>query len=129
MVEYHARNEDFPDLAEVLEKLISATWKSANKSGYYAGIQRVLNSVLLYHLMRLAADEKATPQVRAVASLKLNDLKDWLSQQLKSAEDEILKAHYFYTISEIRLFQKDPDRVKLTVPLRTPVGAPIGMID
>lgn len=46
----------------------------------------------------LALDEKAAPGVCAVASLKLDELKDWLTQEIKSIKDESQKAHFFHTI-------------------------------
>jgi hypothetical protein len=131
LVEYHSRRKDVPGLAEVLDSLISSTFKSSPKSGYLAEIQRIVNTVLLYHVMSLAADEEVNPQVRALALLKLDELKNWLNQQvyLKPVKDESQKAHYFYALSQIKLFQTDPSQVKLAVPSRPPSGAPIGMYD
>jgi len=127
MVEYHARNKGFPGLAEVLENLLSSTWKTDQRSGYHAQIQRVVNNVLLINMMKLAADESASVHVRAVAFLKLDELKNWLSKKRNSIKDENQKAHYFYAVSQIKLFQDDPNKVKLTAPLSAPRGAPIGM--
>jgi len=129
LVEYHSRRKDVPGLAEVLDSLISSTWKASPKSSYLAEIQRIVNHVLLVNVMILAADEEVNPQVRAVALLKLDELKDWLNQQTKIAKDESQKAHYFYALSQIKLFQTDPSKVKLAVPSRPPSGAPIGMVD
>jgi hypothetical protein len=131
LVEYHSRNEKFPGLTEVVDKLVSSTWKSTEESGYYAEIQRVANIVLLYNLMGLAVDERTAPQVRAIIFLKLNELKNWLSQQvnIKPVKDESQKAHYLYGLSQIDLFLKNPEKVKLAAPLPPPAGAPIGMYD
>jgi hypothetical protein len=81
--------------------------------------------------MRLAIDERAAPQVRAIIFLKLSELKNWLSQQvkIKPVKDESQKAHYFYGLSQIDLFLKNPEKVKLAIPLQPPPGAPIGMYD
>ncbi len=131
LVEYHSRRKDVPGLADVMDSLILSTFKSSPKSGYFAEIQRVVNNVLLYHMMSLAADEEVNPQVRALALLKLDELKNWLFQQAssKSVKDESQKAHYFYAFSQIKLFQTDPSQVKLAAPSRPPQGAPIGMYD
>jgi hypothetical protein len=126
MVEYHSRNKGFPGLAELLDKLLSSTWEADQKPGYHAQIQRVVNNVLLFNLMKLATDEKASVHVRAVACLKLDELKNWLTKKINSIKDENQKAHYFYAVSQIRLFQDDPNKVKLTAPLSPPRGAPIG---
>ncbi len=131
LVEYHSRNKNVPGLTEVVGELVSSTWKSSEKSGYHAEIQRVVNNTLLYNLMRLAIDERAAPQVRAIIFLKLSELKNWLSQQvkIKPVKDESQKAHYFYGLSQIDLFLKNPEKVKLVIPLQPPSGAPIGMYD
>jgi len=131
LVEYHSRRKDVPGLAEVLDSLISSTFKASSKSGYFAEIHRVVNNVLLYHMMGLAADEDANPQVRAVALLKLDKLRNWLYQQVysKPVKDESQKAHYFYALSQIKLFQTDPSKVRFAIPSSPPQGAPIGMYD
>jgi hypothetical protein len=129
MVEYHSRNEGFPGLSEALDKLISFTWKSTHKSGYHTEIQRVVDNVFLYNLMRLGVDEKSTPQVRAIAHLKLDELKNWLNMQISLLKDKNQKAHYFYAVSQINQLQADPDKIKLAIPLIPPQGAPIGMYD
>jgi hypothetical protein len=129
LVDYHSRKKDVPGLADVLDILISSTWKSSSKSSYHAEIQRVVDNALMYSIMRLAVDEGTNPQVRAVAMLKLDELKNWLSVQVKSVKDESQKAHYFYAVSQIKLFQADPSKVKFAVASRPPPGAPIGMFD
>jgi len=131
LVEYHSRRKEVPGLAEVLDRLISSTFKSFPESSYLAEIQRIINTVLLYHMMSLAADEDVNPQVRAVVSFKLDELKNWLNLQVnsKSVKDESQKAHYFYAFSQIKLFQTDPNQVRLAIPSRPPQGAPIGMYD
>ena len=127
LIEFHSRDEDLPGLSEVLDELISHTWKSPPSSARHAAIERVVDNVVLYRLMGLAAFEKTSPQVRAISALKLDELKSWLASQLDSTTDESQKAHFFFAVSEIEAFQKDPSRVKLTVPLSPPPGAPIGM--
>lgn len=125
LVEYHSRNMEVPGLTEVVDKLISCTWKSSHNSSYHAEIQRTVNNLVLYHLMKLATDENAVSQVRSIAYLKLEELKNWLSQQIDSIDDENQKAHYLYAVSQIKLFQENPDQVKLKAPLQPPMGPPI----
>ena len=129
LVDYHSRNDDFPGLAEVLDKLFSETWKAERKSGKQAEIQRVVDYVLLYNVMKLSADKNASPQAKAIALLKLDELGDWLAQQVKSVKKEDQKAHYHYAISQIDLFQRDPKSFEFKLPLAIPPGAPIGMYD
>jgi len=125
LVEHHAREPDTPGLGEVIDGLVSYTWKETYEDGYHAELGRMVDSLVLYNLMALASDEGAADQVRAIAYLKLDELKDWLCEQVSSTECESQRAHYMYGASQIRLFQESPDKVKLTKPLETPQGPPI----
>ena len=126
LVEFHARNADNPGLEEVMDAILAASWKSPRGSGYLAEIGRVVDDVVLYDLMTLAADEHASSQVRAIASLKLDELKRWLSTAQHSAANEEERAHLFFAESQIAYFQKNPKEIHLTPPLEPPDGPPIG---
>ena len=125
LVDYHARDGQNPGLEEVLDRLITATWKS-NHKGYQAEIERTVDAVVLRSTMSLAMDVNATAQVRALASLKLGELKDWLSKRVKQTKDESQRAHYAFGIEQISTYQEDPDQLKLTKPVTPPDGQPIG---
>jgi hypothetical protein len=129
LVDYHARNKSFPGLGEVIDKLVEHTWKSKYDRSDYAEIQRVVDNVALYHLMALAANESAAPQARAIAWLKLDGLKDWLTKEMKKVKDENERAHYSFALSQIRRFQENPRQMPLTGPVQPPAGPPIGMSD
>ncbi len=126
LVEYHARDSKLPGFNYVTDKIISATWKSQHGSGYHAEIQRIVDDVVLHNLMLLAANENAANQVRAIASLKLDELKNWLIKQLDKIKDESQRAHTYFAISQIRRFQEHPDELNLTKPVNPPDGSPIG---
>ncbi len=129
LLEYHARDMSFAGFKEIVDQLISATWKSVETSkqtGYQAEIQRVINYIVLNRLMSLAADETAANQVRAIAFLKLDQLQAWLSEQVGQTEDESQAAQFLYAIQQIKIFQEDPTRVHLTKPIEAPAGSPIG---
>ncbi|MFQ5771909.1 MAG: zinc-dependent metalloprotease, partial [bacterium] len=127
LVEYHARNYKFPGLNEVIDKLLMSTWKAAHGSGYHAEIQRVVDNVILQNLLSLAANEEAATQVRAVTSLKLDELKTWLTEQLNKVKDERQRAHNYFAVLQIGRFQDHPEEMNLTKPVEPPAGQPIGM--
>lgn len=136
MVDYHSRDSEYPGFGDVLDQVIMFTWKSPFKSGKFAEIQRVVNNVLLYHMMGLAADEDNASQVRALAFSRLEELKNWLGRQLATVkEGEFLvkdpdqRAHFLYAAAKIESFQKDPSKITLPEPQSAPPGAPIGMFD
>ena len=127
LVEFHARDPRYPGLVEVVDKVLTATWKAPVAAGYPGEIQHTVNMVVLGDLMSLAAGERAQNQVRAVAELKLEELKNWLATERKLARDENQKAFLFYAAQQIKRFQDDPKKMNLTRPQDPPDGQPIGM--
>jgi len=126
MEEYHARDARNPGFGEVIDSLIWATWKSAPAAGYPGAVQRAVSDVALAHLFLLAMDDNASPEVRALASLKLDELKQWLGTQVPATKDETARAHLFYALQQIKQFEEDPKEVHIARPLVPPQGDPIG---
>jgi hypothetical protein len=127
LVEFHARDPRYPGWDEVLDKIIEATWKVPVGSGYHAEIRRSVNAVVLNDLMTLAANDRASNQVRAIAEYKLSLLRDWLMTQRDFTSDEAQRAFIIYAANQIRRFQDDPKKMNLTRPNDPPDGQPIGM--
>jgi len=127
LVEYHARDAKQPSLESIIDKLINGTIKSPVKNGYEGAVQMTVNYALLMNLTRLGLNSKATPQSRAIALLKVDQLKVWLANQSKVSTDEEWKAHYTYLLSKINKLQDDPDEFKQENFLEPPPGQPIGM--
>lgn len=126
LVEYHARDQRNPGFVQVLDKILSVTWQADNGSGYYAEIRRVVDTVILNHLTKLALNADAATQVRAIASLKLEELKQRLQKNSKS-KDPLQAAHLQFAANQIAQFQANPSEVKLTNTVTPPAGSPIGM--
>jgi hypothetical protein len=127
LIDYHSRDKDYPGLADVLDHMIATTWLSVLKSRPHAELQRLVDNVFLYSLMRLTVDERVSQQTHAIAFLKLAELASILSQKAPLTGDEDQKAHYFYALSEIERFRKNPKSFTFIEPLNPPPGAPIGM--
>ncbi|MFC1562390.1 zinc-dependent metalloprotease, partial [candidate division KSB1 bacterium] len=126
LVDYHSRDNKYPGLGEVIDKVINSTWKSTHISSHHAEIQRLINSVVLNKLIGLAANVNAAPQVRATSSHKLDQLKEWLNQQKDVTNDENQKDLFYHGIKTIEHFQANPENFSIPAPLATPPGAPIG---
>lgn len=94
--------------------------------GHSAEVQRTVDDVVLYNLMVLANTENATTQVRAIAALKISELKGWLSRELKAIKDESQRAHVLFAISQIDRYLQDPQKVVFPRPAEAPPGQPIG---
>jgi hypothetical protein len=127
LIDYHSRDKEYPGLADVLDHMVATTWLSVLKSGKHAELQRVVDNVFLYSLMRLAVDERVSSQAHAIAFLKLAELQSILSQKAPLTGDKDQKAHYFYALSEVERFRKNPKSFTLIEHLNPPPGAPIGM--
>jgi hypothetical protein len=124
LVEYHARDPKLPGLEEVIDRTAAATWKAPHEASAAGEVQRVVDSVLLRHLMALAASEEASAQVRAVASAKLAEWKVWAASA--PAADPAQRTHLRQMAREIDRFEKDPKSLSLPKPAEPPPGQPIG---
>lgn len=122
LVEYHAYNPANPDLREVIEAVIAATWKTgAAPNPYHRAVQQSIQSAVVRKLMDLGGDETASPLVRAEASAGLRRL----SETLKATPGA--DAHRRSSLDDIERFLTRPDAVRpQTRPLATPPGDPIG---
>ena len=124
LVQYHAEDASLPALSEVIGKLLEATWKAPAAPGLGSQVQRAVDSVVLYDLMALAANENAPAQVRAIAFDELAMLRTWLSAQ--TTADDSLRAFYSYGAAQIRKFESNPKEISLPKPVEPPPGQPIG---
>ena len=106
-----------PNLGETIDRLIGATWKVA---GGHSPLQQTIDSVVLYHLMTLAANANASEPVKAVAFSRLKSLRAWLEG--KPLKDPLAEL----AIAQIRKFEQDPKEVNVPKPADPPPGQPIG---
>ncbi len=127
LLEYNARDSRLPSLSEVLEKLLSATWKAPiAPQRYKAEIQRTVNIAVLQGLMRLVQDDDASSQTRAVTLLHLENLRQFMDSKRKTLNDEATQASYLLASTQIAEFMKSPKTVVVPKPLAVPPGQPIG---
>jgi hypothetical protein len=124
--EYHARHAAQPGLAEVLDKLLQRTWQSKPESGYNSQLQLLVNTLTLRNMLALAAAPQAPANVRALTSLKVEELKTWLQKEEKRTKDEARKATLFAALRTISQFEAAPDKFQPAPALPMPDGAPIG---
>lgn len=127
LVQFHARDANNPGLIEVIDRIISATWKAPVATGYAGEIQHVVDMTILTDLMALASAERAPNQVRAIAELKVDELKGWIGRQKTVSADENRRAFLYYAEEQIKRFQDDPKKMNITRPQDPPDGQPIGM--
>lgn len=127
MVQFHALDErNNPPLGDLLDKILTETFRAPLRGEYGGEIQRTVNAVVLNELMALAANERASNEVRAIAELKLDELKTWATSQANGMRDQNQRAFLLYAANQIRRFQDDPKKMNLTKPNDPPDGQPIG---
>lgn len=121
LIQFHSENPANPDLKEVIDTIIAATWKApAATKPQHKAIQQTVQNVVIQKLMGLASDETASPLVRAETSAGLRSLNSML--KTNGAD-----AHRKATQEDIERFLNRPDAVRgPSRPLPTPPGDPIG---
>jgi hypothetical protein len=130
LVELNSRDAGQPSLSEVIDRTMNSTWKSTRLAGYAGEVQRAADHAVLRSLFGLAVETDASPQARAVATLKLAELESWLgSPANKSAPDAAQRAHYGYALQMMRWFREKPEQFKLPKAPEPPPGMPIGSCD
>lgn len=95
LVDFHARDDSYPGLDEVVDRLIQATWGAPMPAdGYRAEIQAATRRVVIDRLMVTAGSGASVPSVRAILNANLHNLRDGLASidsptpyQLAAAED------------------------------------------
>jgi hypothetical protein len=120
LVEFHARDKNYPGLEEVIDAILAATWKADIGAGYSEEVGRVVRDVVLYDLMALAVNPKTSEQVRAIAWIKLDELKKSIRNVSTPHPD------YVYAVHQIEQFQKESEKFVGVVPAEPPDGPPIG---
>ena len=125
MVVQNSRNKLSPHFREVVDALMRSTWRAPISADMeQAIIQRAIQSLVVSRLMDLAANDRAQPQVRSVATESLRSLMTALKRSPATGEPA---AHFRSTVDDIERFLTRPDAPrKQTAPLATPPGDPIG---
>lgn len=124
IVQQSALDPSLPTLDQVLDRVIAATFTTAAAaSPYEAEIARAVQRVVVEHLMTLATTA-SMPQVRAVASYKLQQRARAMNAAAGSAA---AAAHHALLAADIKRFldRPAPPAARMEIP-EAPPGAPIG---
>ncbi len=126
LFEHHSRDARLPSLGSVIDKLMSATIKSAPKQGYEGAVQMATANAMFTNLSKLATSKDAAVQAKAIAQLKISQLQAWLAPKVAATTDEEWKAFYAYLNNTITQMKDDPEKVTPESLLPAPPGMPIG---
>ncbi len=125
LIDQLSRDRRNPGLHITINALFQATWFTDDDDPHLAEIGRMVEKLVLQHLMKLAMNQDASEQVRAVSFYKIKELKDYLSK--KTSAKEMEKAHVMHSLLMIEQFMDDPNEWKNSMPKNMPDGSPIGM--
>jgi hypothetical protein len=125
LIEQNAMDPRLPGFGQVVDRLVAATFGARPNDSYQAAVGRATERVVVDELMQLAA-EAPMPQVRAIATLKLEELRSRSEREMRRGT-EADRAHAMLVASDIRRFQeREYDPAKRIAPPQIPPGSPIG---
>ncbi|HEY0969694.1 MAG TPA: zinc-dependent metalloprotease [Gemmatimonadales bacterium] len=112
-------------LGETIDALVDATWGAqAPRDAKRAALQRVTQRTVSEALLRLAASDAAAPEVRALAALRLDELRADAERRARSGSD-MVRAHWRSLARDIERWQED-GTLPVVEPLVAPPGDPFG---
>lgn len=126
IIEQHAMNPAHMSLSDFLDQILESTRVDKNEDGYGQELGRMVEKLVVQHLLQLAGDDGIMQQVSAVALLKVNQLEKRLNQMEGFEQDPLQAAHYAYLIQQISNFKREPGEYKVPVIPEMPDGSPIG---
>ncbi|GAB3994098.1 zinc-dependent metalloprotease [Spirosoma daeguense] len=110
-------------LEAMLDQLLAATWYKAEPAdSYQAEVKRLTDKLFLQKLIDLSGNQDVTSQGRAMALLKINQLKTKLTA---SANKPNVAAHNLFALDQIRRAGDNLAEVRPTNAQAPPDGMPI----
>jgi hypothetical protein len=113
----------------VLDKIIIHAFRSGNTSGHAGNIQMNIATAALMNLASLSVHDAASAPVKAIAMMRLEQLKGWLTRPQNFPADESVRAFHLWCASVIDRLKENPDEFKSEPALPAPPGQPIGSDD
>jgi hypothetical protein len=126
LTQQHALQPGLPSLDAVIDQLVRATFGGTTTDAYHAEIARSVQRVVADRLMLLVADG-GTAQVRAIASLKLEELRTRMAASAAALTVGERAHRQLLARDIVRFFEGNYDPTRLVTETReAPPGAPIG---
>jgi Met-zincin/Domain of unknown function (DUF5117) len=121
MVEYQVQNNGL-GLNEMIDSLITATWKAPRLKGMEGLIQLQTEQVLLTYLLAADIDDNNSFITKAVIKKALLHLKSFIEAKQKTSSDVLYSGHLLLAIERMEA----PEKAKPTIHAAIPPGSPIG---
>ncbi|RMG79907.1 MAG: DUF5117 domain-containing protein [Bacteroidetes bacterium] len=110
---------------KLIGMLFEATSGQTPTSPMNAELSRMVEKLLVQHLIQLAGNPKINQQVAAIALESLQEAAQKFARQANT-NDPQMRAHYKKMVQDIELFKKDPAQFKMPATPKMPAGSPIG---
>ncbi len=122
LVDHNARNDDYPSLEDVVDRVMGATWnEDFSRDSYLREVLRTTQRVVLDMILAEASDGDNTAQVRAILTWKVRELQQALSTREATP-------HRQMALDDITRWLNRPEGI--TEPSEVPsppAGSPIGV--
>lgn len=128
LVEFATRGDgQHLTLAATIDRLSAVTWEApAPTSAKLAALQRVTQRAVIEKLLTLAADADAATEVRAMAELKIADMRTRARAKQASARTDEARAHWLSIVNDCTRWIEKRELPKLSPSLIAPPGDPFG---
>jgi hypothetical protein len=135
LVQFASRGGSAPiTLGGVIDSLVKATWRAdapsaanGNSAAKLAALQRVAQRAVADRLLLLAADDQASPEVRAMAELEISELRPLAQTRTRAGASAADRAHWMAIASDFTRWLERRELPKPTPSLVAPPGDPFGM--
>ncbi|MEO7085366.1 MAG: zinc-dependent metalloprotease [Gemmatimonadaceae bacterium] len=114
-------------LSATIDSLVGATWGASASSPKLAALLRVTQRSVADKLLMLAADSAASPEVRAMAELKVAALKKRAVANQLAAKTDDDRAHWLSIGNDFTRWIEKRELPKFSPSLLAPPGDPFGL--
>ncbi|HVX39560.1 MAG TPA: zinc-dependent metalloprotease [Gemmatimonadaceae bacterium] len=112
-------------LGGTIDQLVRATWQApVPATAKLAALQRVTQRVVANKLLLLAADTSVAPEVRAMAELKITDLRTAARAKLAASRGDDERAHWLSIVNDFSYWLDKHELPKLSLAPVAPPGDP-----
>ena len=123
LIAHKSLNKNQLGLDELIDELVTKTFKKNHENSYYQELQNVINVKVLEQLFTLGANKNQYAQVNAIVHFKVDEIKSILkNKKITGVQNMYHKA----MIKMIDDFQKNPSSFKKNYAPKIPDGSPIG---
>ncbi len=125
LIRFNAQERSNPHFSEVVDSLIKTGWKPVSSlNAYQSEIQRSVQNVIVFDLMKLASNEDAQMQVAAVATDGLQQIASMVRIRSKQNTENAFDRMLLETIEKFMARPSTPRKPNDILP--EPPGDPIG---